>query len=408
GASCILASWRCMALGVMAVLAVLGLAAAADMASMPGDWFQVRKPELPDARSEALGGVSVAVGSPFAFLANPALTVLEARWFNTALLPETRSRPFVGLSSRLGIIEEQRTRMVYDYYENAVGEMTIAENATYSDRIGPVAVRYPIAGLALGLGVVPDYDYRYHYRQELRDDFYQVIGIKELNLTGQVLRGNLTLAHDFRNLVGVGLGFNVLVGERTLDSTIRDTLRTITKDVPTGLQPAAGLLFHPGARVRVGLVLESRPLPLPGFLRKGDSYIVTLEEPPWLKLGINYFAPGPIPTGFFGQIGYGAWPRVDTLLQPVLEARAGVEHRLLDQLRLRYGFGLLPSPSRRSSVTGLVSLGMGFATRLVDIDVSTSLKRRVLGSQALVPVPSVNLRVYQTSWDLAVSVSRGF
>jgi hypothetical protein len=381
------------------------------MASMPADWQDGRLLELPDARSLALGGVSVCVGSPFGFLANPALSVVRYDQFNAPELPLTRPRPVATLAGHFGVVSEQRTRTLYDSYDNAVGELAVADNSTTSGLLGPIAASYPLGELALGLGVIPSRDYSYHFRQEYRDDFYQLIGTKELDMSGQVTRFGLTGAYDIANVLGIGFGFNLLTGVQTLDSAIAGSLpvQRIRQTLPTALAVNLGLLAHFTPALRIGLTVQPATLAAPGFLAGGsDSSATQLAEPLTVKLGANYLAAAQVPTGVHLQLGYYAWPGLDTLLSPTLDLRAGVEHRLLDNLLLRYGFGLLPSPVNPGVQEGLVSLGLGLETDLAHIDLGSSLRRRTFGSDFLVPSPTVDLKTYQTSLVIGVAVSRTF
>jgi len=398
----------------LAILVAATLAAAPSPPPMPGDWSGGRSLELPDARSVALGGVSVAIGSPFGFLANPALGVLRYDRFNAPHLPENRPRPAVGLAYHLGVVAEQRTRTIYDSYENAIGEMAVGDNTEASGLGGPIAVQFPFSELNLGVGVLPQRDYTYHFHQDVRDDFYHLVGIRDLNLSGQVMRANLSLAGDLFGAVGIGAGVNYLFGERrfeVLDSALCDTLplHELSCTNPSGLAASLGLLLHPGTALRVGLTLEPRPLALPKFLiRKGDTTTIALSEPLKVKLGANYFAASAVPTGIFGQLSYSDWHTLDTSLTSVLDLRGGVEHRLLNGVCLRYGFGLLPSQVDPAIQTGLVSLGFGFETDLAHIDLGGNLQRRVFGSGFLSPMPPEQMHVYETNWEIGLSIARGF
>jgi hypothetical protein len=390
-------------------LALIGRAPAGEMASLPADWNYTRGLELPDARSLALGGVSVAIGSSFGFLANPALAVLSFDRFNAPNLPETKPRPTVGLAGYLGVTSEQRARTVYDFYDNTMGEKVVADNLSTGALPGPIAVQFPIERLGLGLGLAPQYDYSYHYRQETRDDFYQLVDARQLDLSGQVLRLNLTVAYDLLDLVGLGAGFGYDFGARRLDSLAHDSLTVSSQRNLGGMNLAVGLLFHPGNAARVGVTFEPATMKLPGSPdEKSDTTWSDVRNPTRVRLGTSYFSAAKIPSSLYAQISYADWHGQDTTLSSVFELRAGVEHQLLDRMILRYGVGLLPSPVDHTLQTGLVSFGLGFETDLGHIDLGGSLQRRAYDSNWLLPEPGVQMRVYQTGWQVGLSVSRGF
>jgi len=381
-----------------------------DTTNLPADWQFGRSLELPDAKSLALGGVSAAIGSPFGFLANPALAATRYDRFNAPALSGAELRPSVGLTGNLGTSTEQRTRMTYDSYNNAVGELAIADNTAFSPTAGPIAVQLPLGAFGVGLGVRPARDYTYHFRQEIRDDFYQLLRVSEQDVSGQVNQAGAAIAYDLAGLIGLGAEFNYSFGERDLDSTKNDSLSTIHHTRLSGLGLGAGLLFHPGNAVRIGLSYTPRIAALSNALtKKGDSSAAAFDDPSRIILGFNYFAAGPVPTGIYLQAGCAAWRELDTLmLNSIIDLRAGVEHQLLSNIALRYGFGLLPSPLDPTTQSGLVSLGVGLETDLAHIDVGGSMQRRMFTNGRLLPNQALDMRVYQTGWQMAISISRGF
>jgi hypothetical protein len=399
---------------VFVFLGVILLAASAfsagDTTNLPADWQLGRTFDLPDAKSVALGGVSAAIGSPFGFLANPALAIVRFDRFNVPALPETKARPTVGLTGNLGIGSERRTRMTYDIYNNAVGEIAIADNSAASPLAGPIAVQLPLGGLSLGLGMRPVNDFTYSFRQEVRDEFYQLLRVNEQQVSGQLVQAGGAVAYDLAGMVGIGAGLNYSFGERNLDSTRNDTLSIIHHTQLSGLGINGGLLIHPGNAVRIGVSFEPRIPKLGSLLVKpGDSAVTAADNPTRAKLGFSYFVAGSAPTGIYLQAGYTAWRDLDTMnLHSTIDLRAGVEHRLLNNIDLRYGFGLLPSPLDPGIQAGLLSLGVGIETDLAHIDLGGNLTRRMFANGALLPNQALSMRVYQTGWQLAVSISRGF
>lgn len=386
-------------------LTILVLAGLARAAELPSDWYYGRALEVADPRSVAMGGVTTVVGSPFGFLANPALGVVGFDRLAGPAVPGMELRPAVGLAYRLGLVSEQRTRTVYDNFNNAVGELMVADNFSTDALPGPVAVYLPGKVVQLGVGLAPRYDYNYVFRQEFRDAFYQLIGRNDLQLSGQVMRTTVALAYDLFDAVGLGASIVYDFGERALrqrDSTTGDTWLTIATGKPSGLGWSAGLLFHPGRSFRLGVDFE----PATRYtLWTGED---SASDPLRVKLGAAYFAAGRIPAELVGQVTYVDWHGMDSTLHPVFDIRAGVEHRLLNNVALRYGFGLLPSPRDATVQSGLASIGLGFDTEFAHFDLGANLQRRVFGSAFLSPAPEVDMRIYQTSGEVVLAVSKAF
>ena len=386
----------------LTILFVAGLGLSAEL---PADLYFGRALEVPDARSVAMGGVTAVAGSPFGFMANPALGVLGFDRLAAPAVPGEKFAPAVGLAYRLGLNSEVRTRTVYDFYNNAVGELAIADNFAADALPGPLALSLPLSVLHLGVGLAPHYDYNYSFRQEFRDDFYQLLGRNDLQLSGQVMRADVSIAYDLLRAIGLGAGFAYDFGVRTLqrrDTATGDTWQTIESGKPAGIAWNAGLLVHPGRLFRFGLGFE------PQTKYSGWSGALAVNDPMKVRLGVCYFAAGRIPAAVMGQVTYADWHGTDTTLSRVLEFRAGVEHRLLNSVSLRYGFGLLPSPKDQRVQTGLASVGLGFDTDLAHIDLGGSVTRRVFGSSFLSPALTVDTRIYQTGGELVLSITRAF
>lgn len=211
-------------------LTILLLAGLGLSAELPADLYFGRVLEVPDARSVAMGGVTAVSGSPFGFLANPALGVLGFDRLAGPAVPGEKLAPAVGLAYRLGLNSEVRTRTVYDFYNSAVGEVAVADNFAADALPGPLAISLPVSVLHLGVGLAPHYDYNYSFRQEFRDDFYQLVGRNDLQLSGQVMRADVSVAYDLLQAVGFGAGFAYDFGERKLqrrDTATGDTWQTI-------------------------------------------------------------------------------------------------------------------------------------------------------------------------------------
>jgi hypothetical protein len=386
-------------------LTILALAALARTAELPSDWSYGQALEVADPRSVAMGGATSVIGSPFGFLANPALGVVGFDRVAGPALPDDKLRPAVGLACRLGLVSEQRTRTVYDNFNNAVGELAIADNFNADALPGPIAVCLPGKVVQLGVGLAPRYDYNYVFRQEFRDGFYQLTGRNDLQLSGQVMRTTVALAYDLFDVVGLGASMVYDFGERALrqrDSTTGDTWLTLASGRPSGLGWSAGLLLHPGRSFRMGVGFE----PATRYtLWTGEE---SSSDPLRVKLGAAYFAAGRIPAELAGQVSYVDWHGVDSTLLAVLSIRAGVEHRLLNNVALRYGFGLLPSPRDATVQSGLASVGLGFDTGFAHFDLGASLQRRVFGSAFLSPTPEIDMRIYQTSGEVVLAISKAF
>ncbi len=322
-------------------------------------------------------------------------------------------RPGVELSYGLKLSSEQRTRTVYDQFENAIGEVVVADNLGTAGIPGPMAGVFPLFGKgAVGVGIGPVIDFSYRYYKEFRDDFYNVIGEDRIVQSGTVL--NAGLGFGFRPLSWLSLGASggYMFGSRELESwSIRypDSVYEHESGNPTGIAYSAGLCFQPLSRLSLDLgYCGSTEL---SNWQDGDSVseAVSLARPWDVRFGISYQGSGILPSRVMAEVSYRAWSDVDTTYSNILQARAGVEHTMLNFLKLRYGFGVEPLPFDPSIQLAQVGAGVGFDVGLARIDVGAMFQRDVVGPSlfhgTLTPEDQ---RVYETEAVLAVTVSREF
>jgi len=368
-----------------------------------------------DVPLAAYWGERVAAGSArdLAFGGLARIEAVPSAWFSTPAMLGFMARPAVEASAGLALAQEQRTRIVYDQFENAVGEVVVADNAHSNLRLGPVSVGVPLFGvLGVAAGVRPAVSYDYDYYKEYRDDFYAIIGQDIVHQSGTLYAGGLGFGVRAHPKLGIGAGAAYLFGSRDLEiTTIRmpDTTLEHESGTPAGIAYNAGLSVEPLSRLLLNAGF-SGGTKLAGW-RKADSAQTAIDrkQPNAVKLGLAYQAPGTLPSRVMAELGYEMWNGVDTSLTNLLVVRAGVEHLMLNFVRIRYGFAVEPQPFDPTVQTAQVGAGVGFDTELLKVDVGARFRRSVFGSGLFrTPLSPSDQTVYETGAELGLTLSREF
>ena len=368
-----------------------------------------------DVPLAAYWGERVAAGSArdLAFGGLARIEAVPSAWFSTPAMLGFMARPAVEASAGLALAQEQRTRIIYDQFENAVGEVVVADNAHSNLRLGPVSVGVPLAGmLGVAAGVRPVVSYDYDYYKEYRDDFYAIIGQDIVHQAGTLYAAGLGLGVSAGRVFGMGASAAYLFGTRSLDiTTIRlpDTTREYESGKPSGIGYNAGLSAEVWSRFRLNAGF-SGGTKLRGW-RSEDPAHDSLDrgQPNAVKLGVEYQAPGALPSRVMAELGYEMWNGVDTSLTNLLVVRAGVEHLMLNFVRIRYGFAVEPQPFDPTVQTAQVGAAVGFDTELLKVDVGARFRRSVFGSGLFrTPLSPSDQTVYETGAELGLTLSREF
>ena len=393
---------------------ILVIAGALAMAEIPLRAYWGERVKWHNARDLAFAGMNRFDPGPGAVFSSPAQLGFV-------------DRPGLELSYGLKFSSEQRTRTVYDRFENTIGEAVVADNAGLSGIVGPLAGVFPLFGkgaVAAGIGPVLDFSYRYY--KEFRDDFYNVIGEDRVEQTGTVF--NAGLGFGFRPLSRLSLGASggYMFGSRELESwqiRIPDTSYESEFGKPAGVTYAVGIAGQPIDRLDLEFGFTG-PVKLSGWYTPSAAppeFIGCEQHYPWrADLNVSYQVPGPLPSRVMLEAeyqprvsvvtGWGLWGKHPvTETASILSVRAGVEHTMLNFLKLRYGFGVEPLSFDPSIQLAEVGAGVGFDAGFGRIDIGGMFFRDVIGPSyfygSLTPKDQT---VYETSAVFAVTVEHGF
>jgi hypothetical protein len=356
-----------------------------------------------DARSLARGVVAGPDVGAAAVFSNPAgLAFLRG--------------PVVQLGYGVRVAAEQRTRIVYDQFENALGELAYADNIRAGGIPGAFAAARTLGSAAGAVGLTQVRSFQYRYVKEYRDDFYVKVGEDRVVQTGALYLVGAAASYRVLDRLGLGVRGGYLFGNRRLESwhaSGADT--TFLKDdgKPTGAAFGAGVAANLLDRLTVAADFQSAYRlsnwreTVWNLIPRPPSYE---GRHPWVaRLNLSYRVTGPLPGTASAEVGYHAWHGVDSALASVLAVRAGIEHRMLSLVRLRYGFGIEPRPEDPTIQVAGFGLGVGLDAGLFQVDLGARLVRDIIGPGQFWPeLTESDARVYESRSYFAVTLWREF
>ncbi len=338
-------------------------------------------------------GEDVIKGQGDAILLNPALLGFVFQ-------------PKISFGLEAGFLTEERTRFVYDQFENTIGEAVIADNIGSSWVFGPLMVSYPWRRLVLGAGVTPVRDFRYVYFKEYRDDFYVKVGEDRLVQDGAIYRGDVRMAFLPWEFLSLGAQVGYLWGSRELSALtiqIPETTSYVVREKLGGVGWSIGAGWRPLKRLELDVSYRSG-------VKFPSNDTPSLRGLPWSGIvGLNYKAAGDLPSNVHLFAGIEGWQMIDSSLRNVFFVRMQVEHLMLNLVRLRYGLGWEPLFADVKVNRSTAMLGLSFDVGKWQVGVDGSFSREQLSAEHFfLPVVPEDVRVYANKFILKTSVGYGF
>ncbi len=323
--------------------------------------------------------------------------------FNPALwgfVPQSR----VAFNLGFRVLTEERTRFVYDQFENTIGEAVIADNISSGWLFGPVTASYLWRQMVLGIDVGPVRDFGYFYLKEFRDEFYVKMGEDRLVQDGVIYQGDVRMAFLPWEFLSLGARAGYLWGTRKLSvQTIRipETTSYQVEERLKGIGWAVGAGWRLSRRLELGL----------GYIEKtGFARVDYLKGLPATGvMSLDYRAPGDLPSEVILIAGIDGWHGVDSTLSNIPFIRVQIEHLMLNFVRLRYGLSWEPLPADVKVNRGEATLGVGFDVGKWRLSVDGSFSREELsGGHFSLPVFPEDVRVYEKQFVLRTGMVYGF
>ncbi|MEO0095893.1 MAG: hypothetical protein ABIL18_06820 [candidate division WOR-3 bacterium] len=292
---------------------------------------------------------------------------------NTTILENGLNPATIGLSEKIQINfsgflyegTEKRGLRVYDSYGNNIGISTVSVCQTSFLDLGPASVIVPIKFFSLGVKHYRMYDFRYYFNQTYRDNFYQIVKIVDNKYTGAVNALAPMVGVSYK---GVSMGFesDFIYGAinnelKTIYPAAEDSIKRDSKNL-SGTGFKFGIMYAPSLYIRIAYFLENK------FKVFAESD--TFEYPMGHNIGFYYQPPYRIPTKFAMEINYKMWD------EAIYFYKFGVEHTVLYNYAVRYGFCLYPDYNQNAIWTTNLTLGLGGQFKNYCFDVGFSLGKR--------------------------------
>uniref|UniRef100_A0A7V0Z651 Uncharacterized protein n=1 Tax=candidate division WOR-3 bacterium TaxID=2052148 RepID=A0A7V0Z651_UNCW3 len=316
--------------------------------TLPGVSYQGDPVFYYDARSLGLGGNGTVIENTF----NPATICLS-------------EKIQLKLSGFLYEGTEKRGLRVYDSYGNNIGISTFSVCQTSFLDLGPASLVVPIKILRFGLKNYRMYDFSYYFHHTYRDYFYQIIKTVDNTYDGALNSLAPMLGISYKG-VNIGLENDFMYGSikselKTFYPSAEDSIKSNKKNL-SGNGFKAGIIYAPSIYVRVAYFFENK------FEVSVENE--KIEYPVCHNAGFYYQPPYHIPTKFVIEFNYRSWDK------PIYCYKFGVEHTVLYNYSLRYGFSLYPDYNQPAVWTTNITLGLGGQFKNYDFDVGLSFGKR--------------------------------
>ena len=303
--------------------------------SLPGALNQGDRVFYFSARSLGIGGISDVLENGD----NPA---------GSGLIREN----FFFASAALASSNEKRGLRVYDSYGNNMGISTLSNNTSTNYNFAACALVIPLKSLRLGFKYRPIWDFNYFYRKEYRDDFYQITKIVEHKHTGDVHSVAPTIGFNYRFL-NIGIEEKFLFGRNNREDKV--IIPGTSDSISQSEMELSGTTMKLGAIMSPNLhFCLSYSYSLSYTLENEDGE--DLKYPVAHSFGFMYQPAGRVPTKFLGEVAYENWT------EPIIIYKFGMEHYILNNFTMRYGFCYFPDYEQRQIWTTVLTFGLGLKT----------------------------------------------
>jgi len=260
---------------------------------------------------------------------------------------------------------EKRGLRVYDSYGNNIGIATISINHTTEHNFAPAGFIMPVKIFRFGLRYYRFQDFNYLYHYDYRDDFYQITRTVDNVYSGSLNSIAPLIGINFKGInIGVEQGF--IYGAIKSDLKIlypqgEDSITSISHNL-SGNNTKIGFIFAPSLHLRFAYYYNN-------ILRvtdKDDS----LSYPARHNFGVYYQPPHRVPTKFVAEVDYELWN------EPVFIYKFGVEHTILYNYYLRYGFCIFPDYIEPAIWTTNLTIGFGVQLKNYYFDAGLAYGKR--------------------------------
>ncbi|MDK9699063.1 MAG: outer membrane protein transport protein [bacterium] len=331
-------------------------------------------------RSIAMGETGlIGSTSPLDALANPAQYALFGKGLRfevTGMVPQNiESRSFPIYDSFDGILNYNQ------YVSNSMGNAKFAAGGVFTMK----SESGKIWTVALATKPLVDYDYKYY--EEIRDRFStggqqdRVLGRVEDKTDGTRRWTGIAVAAPVWKSLTAGISVGMVSGSiesksvfsRDLPSDSTGIIEMTSDPDNAQLESRLGFTYQINDRLSTGLQVTHRGDwndkvtidTTTATYHSNTSFIVNRTYPMSIGAGFEYLPGQMLRSRFLAEIEWTNWKEatlssVPQNLENTLEFRVGVEHRVLPEVPVRFGYRYSPSPFDKEYALSYLSVGTGY------------------------------------------------
>ncbi len=380
-------------------------------------YFPLYPNELSGYSAQLIGSAGTGIAS------NPGVSCI---WGNPAMLGSINGRFNSSFTFGVQRSEEFRSVNMIDSFDDVVTKSAYASNRNfYTLTHGGMVTSLPSVfdKINVGIGVMPYWDYRYNYSEEVRGNLSSgnynrdpLVGYHTIERSGKIYATGIGTALNIVPALDLGLSvswlqsFNLMSRQGIIssDSNIDDALAgepySVGGDITlskSALLVNAGVLLrlsemdHIGFMYRSGVSLTLNGLPwypslapesqLPTtYVNMDTTFAHTITMPPEIGIGVQHKVGHSIyPTTINVEVRYRDWtlyeyafnPMIDSLstldypFESTFDVRSSVEYLVRNRYPVRFGFIYKGSPMGSDFETTTITLGTSHVFGPMTLDV---------------------------------------
>jgi len=310
--------------------------------------------------------------------------------------------------------EEDRFVPVFDTFDNAVTDMSIASNQNTWWNGGFALAAQLTDGsvpLNLGLSLADRYPFAYRFEEEIRDPNFgssprdQIIEERSYEVSGTLRNLSLGLATEIADRIAVGVSVHAAFGNRDERWTVRDNATDDANGDGSydnadfwslgGANATFGIQAKVHERLTLGLAYETA-LSVEGDYEistysagdeapSSDMDFESLKYPAYWRGGMAFYPRSDPKTVFTTDVVYSDWSKLEDsrwgddkpFLQDVVDVRIGLQHTFYNNMNMRFGFRRYDSYADDEGGNSVWSAGGGFPVLQGELSFSLELNKLI-------------------------------
>lgn len=269
--------------------------------------------------------------------------------------PSSFNGTLIIVGTGLSNVNEERSRWIFDTYNNTVGKSVIARNSYQDFGYFGFILNFESDMFRFGFNSLPLIRTNYRFYDVNMDEFYVITSEQEIKKDISIYGYTPNVGIRY-NIFKGGIAVSILNGNSNYyEKTITDTNEIERKY--KGLTFGGGFNLNPEKFLEFGLYYNH------DISVKSDSD--SIVYPRKISCGIKYNPPNILPVTFLMQIDYEFWSKTkingieQDNYKDVIAFMAGVQHKLTSSLFARLGY-LYKSHYSQNVPIGIFTTGIGW------------------------------------------------